>query len=210
MKENRLVKITSFVMLLTVVALTLVSGTYAKYTSSVTTTTATATVAKWDIKAGVKGSELSITGSNPTIAFNLFETINDTLNHAAETDVNTGKIAPGTEGSFEFSIKNDSEVSAEYSLTYNVTNAGNVPIEFSIDDGSTWTTSLANVAASADTKILAGNSKSVTVQWRWAFTGEGSSNFTSSQTDATDTTLGVKTTADTVSVSVTLHVDQVD
>ncbi len=203
---NKMLKLTSFVLLVTMIALTLVSGTYAKYTSSASGTDS-AVVAKWDIKAGVSGSEASITGSNATVAFNLFDTINDTSTHAAETDVATGKIAPGTEGSFEMSIKNDSEVTARYGINYTVT-GNDVPIEFSTDGGTTWVTSLSNVAPSNATQIAMNSSTTVTVMWRWAFTGEGSANYTSSQTDATDTALGLSTP--TVTVNATLTVEQVD
>ena len=203
---NKMLKLTSFVLLVTMIALTLVSGTYAKYTSSASGTDS-AVVAKWDIKAGVSGGETSITGSNATVAFNLFDTINDTGNTAAETDVATGKIAPGTAGSFEMSIKNDSEVTARYGINYTVT-GNNVPIEFSTDGGSNWVTSLSNVTASDSTKIAMNSSATVTVMWRWAFTGAGSANYTESQTDATDTALGLSTP--TVTVAATLTVEQVD
>ena len=202
---NKMIKLTSFVLLVTMIALTLVSGTYAKYTSSASGTDS-AVVAKWNIKAGVSGSETSITGSNATVAFNLFDTINDTGNTAAEEDVAAGKIAPGTAGSFEMSIKNDSEVTARYGINYTVT-GNNVPIEFSTD-GSNWVTSLSNVAPSNDTQIAMNDSTTVTVMWRWAFTGEGSANYTSTQTDATDTALGLSTP--TVTVNATLTVEQVD
>ena len=203
---NKMLKLTSFVLLVTMIALTLVSGTYAKYTSSASGTDS-AVVAKWNIKAGAKGSETSITGSNATVAFNLFDTINDTGNTADETDVADEKIAPGTAGSFEMSIKNDSEVTARYGISYTLS-ASDVPIEFSVDDGNTWTTSLSNVAASDSTKIAMNSSKTVTVMWRWAFTGDASTNYTTSQTDETDTALGLSTP--TVTVNATLTVEQVD
>ena len=204
MKDNKLLKVTSLVMLLTIIALSLVSGAYAKYTSSATGT-GSAQVALWDIRAGESGSEVSITGNSATVEFNLFDTILDTGGTAAETDVDTAKIAPGTEGSFDLSILNNSEVTAEYAITFALTNASNVPIEFTTDGGSTWVTSLSNVAA---TTIAMNDSDTVTIGWRWAFTGAGSSNFTSSQTDATDTALGLSTP--TVTVEATLTVNQVD
>ena len=205
---NKMLKLASFVLLVTMVSLTLVSGTYAKYTSSISGTD-TVQVAKWDIKAGKSGEETSITGGG-TVSFDLFNTINDTGNAAAETDVTTGKIAPGTEGSFSFNIKNDSEVTAIYGLTYELTNAGNVPLEFSIDDGHTWVASLTglNNAVSDANKIAIGYSKLVTVRWRWAFTGAASSNYTETQTELSDTTIGIA--APSVTVSATLTVEQFD
>ena len=138
MKDNKMMKFISFVLLITVIALILVAGTYAKYTSTATGS-ATATVAKWDIKAGKTGEELSITGSNATVAFNLFDTILDE-NGTEETDVVAGKIAPGTTGSFELSVKNDSQVNAEYKINFSV-GQSNIPLEFKVNEGE-WTSSL--------------------------------------------------------------------
>ena len=53
---------------------------------------------------------------------------------------------------------------------------------------------------------------SLTVYWRWAFTGAASTNYISSQTDATDTSLGfaANTTTPTVQLTATVTVTQVD
>ena len=110
-KDNKLVKFTMFVLLITIVAIVLVVGTYAKYTSDASGSS-TATVAKWQIKAN--GTDITV--DDATIAFNLFETINDTANTAQETDVKAGLIAPGTAGSFNLKVKNESEVTAKYSI----------------------------------------------------------------------------------------------
>lgn len=195
-KNNRLLKLSVYALLLTIVGLSLVSGTYAKYVSTASGTD-TAVVAKWDIKAGKKGNEVSITGNNSTVSFDLFDTINDTTNHEADADVVQGKIAPGTEGSFEFSIKNDSEVNARYGLNFQISNS-NVPLEFSID-GVNYTSSLTNIAPSNDTKILMGKSTSVIVYWRWKF---------ENGRDAEDTELGLTTPS--VAVTTTLIVEQID
>mgnify|MGYP000482400440 CR=1 FL=1 len=112
--ENKLMKITTFVLLITILALILVSGTYAKYTSSVSGSDS-ATVAKWSIK--VNGTEIAV--ANPNVTFKLFETINDT-NGGVESDVTSGLIAPGTSGAFSVKIKNESEVTAKYSIGFTV------------------------------------------------------------------------------------------
>ena len=211
MRKNKLMVIALGLVAAVALTSSVVSRTYAKYQSSVTGSS-TATVAKWVVKAGTSGSEALIT-SGSAVTFNLFSTINDTNGGAAETDVASGKIAPGTTGSFTLSIKNESEVTAEYGITYTVTNTSNIPIEYSVDNGTTWTTTLANVTASAATKLDmtgANATKTVTVMWRWAFEGSGSSNFTSSQTTATDTTLGTAATAPTITVQAQLTVTQVD
>ena len=46
-------------------------------------------------------------------------------------------IAPGTRGSFDIVIKNDSQVNATYAIDYTVTNTNNIPVKFSVD-GTNW------------------------------------------------------------------------
>lgn len=194
-KNNKLVKFTMFVLLVTIVAIVLVVGTYAKYTSEASGSS-TATVAKWQIKAN--GTDITV--DDATIAFNLFETINDTGNTAVETDVINNKIAPGTSGKFELNIENLSEVTAEYSIDFVLTNTSNIPIEFSTD-GTTWTTTLDTINSTSNLTAGTGTD-TVTVQWRWVFNGN----------DGTDTTLGkvAQTAPAKVTVTTTLTATQVD
>lgn len=196
-KDNKLVKFTMFVLLITIVAIVLVAGTYAKYTSNASGSS-TATVAKWQIKAN--GTDITV--DDATIAFNLFETINDTGNTAVETDVINNKIAPGTSGKFDLKIDNLSEVTAEYSIDFVLTNTSNIPIEFSTD-GTTWTTTLDTINSTSNLTAGTGTD-TVTVQWRWVFNGN----------DGTDTTLGIAAqatdTAPIVIVKATLTATQVD
>lgn len=202
MKDNKIMKFASFVLLITIIALILVAGTYAKYTSTATGSD-TATVAKWDIKAGVAGSEVSITGSNPSVTFNLFDTILDSDETAdtAETDVTEKMIAPGTRGKFELSVKNDSEVNAEYTVNFELVDTElpegtTLPLEFKVND-SDWTSSLGSVATTA---LDMGESDIATVQWRWAYE--------STTGDGNDTTLGINEPE--LNVKATLVVNQVD
>ena len=197
-------KMSIFTLLLAAVLVTSysVSGTYAKYTSKFEGSTDSARVAKWAFQV----NDTAVTNS---FTFNLFDTVNDTKDGNAEGDVKVGSgetiIAPGTTGSFAVKLANDSEVNAEYTVDYTVTNSANIPVEFSID-GNTWTTSLTDVTATA---INSGANTTINIQWRWAFEGTGSSNFTSSQTDVTDTALGT-TGTDTISVKADITVTQVD
>lgn len=206
-KDNKLIKFTLFVLLITIVAIILVSGTFAKYTSEVSGTD-TATVAKWQIK--VNGTDITV--ENPSVTFNLFDTINDTGNTAAETDVVTGKIAPGTAGKFDLKIDNLSEVTAKYSIAFELTNTGSIPVEFSTD-GTTWKTALDPIESTEAEYLTAeSGTKTITVQWRWAYEGATSTNYTTTQTDVTDTALGTaaKTTPAEVKVKTTLTATQVD
>ena len=195
MSENKILKFACMIMLVTIVAVSMVSGTYAKYTSTANGSDS-AVVAKWDIKAGAKNQEVSIVGSGATVAFNLFDTIKNS-DGTTESNVTTGKIAPGTTGSFELSIKNSSDVTVRYGINYTVT-SNNVPIKFSTDGGTTWTNTLANITPSNTTKIAINSSKSVIINWKWEFDAEGND----------DTTIGK--IAPTVTVAAQLTVEQVD
>lgn len=186
-------KIIGVVLLITIIVAILVAGTYAKYTSKVSGKDS-ATVAKWDIKAGKKGSEVSITGSNPSVTFNLFDTILDE-DGQVETSVKSGLIAPGTKGSFTLSVKNDSEVDATYSIVLSSTTT-NIPLEYKIGDNTNWASTLTGVEFTNE-DLARGTSKTITIEWRWAYEGNN---------DVTDTKFGV--TPETVEVTATITATQ--
>lgn len=205
-KDNRTVKFAIIVLALTMIALILVAGTYAKYTSSGSGTDSVK-VAKWSFKVGDK----DITTATESFTFDLFKTIKDSDGNANETDVKAGKIiAPGTSGEFSFDVENTSEVNAKYSLSYTVTNDGNIPVEFSVDDGP-WVSALDSKNVT-DKAIAMGVKETVKVKWRWAYEGVSSTNFKTSQTDNTDTALGVTAqgTANTLTVKIDASATQVD
>ncbi len=208
-RDNKVVKFAIIVLALTMVALILVSGTYAKYTSSATATS-TATVAKWAIK--VNDNDISGSATTPkdlSSSINLFDTRYDSDVSSDEDDVNAGLIAPGTSGEFTLTVKNDSQVTAEYTIALSA-NVGSIPIEFS-KDKSTWVASPASLGVAEPTEVAAGaSSTDLKIYWRWAFTGDASTNFTSTQTDETDTALGEAATAPTATVTATITVNQVD
>ncbi len=206
MEKNKTMKMISITLLLVMIALVLVSGTYAKYTSSATGSSDSVRVAKWTFKVG----DADITKSN-TFTFDLFKTIND-ANGSTETDVASSKgdkvIAPGTSGSFDIVLTNASEVSAKYGIKYTVTNENKIPVQFSTD-GATWSKSLTDVAASdTDTKLAANNgTKTITVQWKWAY--EDTNESTKAESEAKDLELGKAGTA-TISVSAEVTATQID
>ena len=186
-----------------------VAGTYAKYTSEISGT-GTGTVAKW---AWTIGSDTITSAQDVTngFSFDLFKTMKEADTTTAEANVDTDLIAPGTGGSFSLAITNDSEVDAEYTVTFTETNTEGIPIEYSTD-GQTWVTGVSGFNVSSATPINRDATANITIKWRWAFTGAQSTNYTSSQTDATDTALGfaANTSAPTVTVSGTVTVTQVD
>ncbi|MBP3596272.1 MAG: hypothetical protein J6J60_02570 [Clostridia bacterium] len=202
-KNNKITVFTIIAIILTIIALIITSSTYAKYTSSVDTTTANATVAKWSVKI----NDQDITQDSTSIDFDLFSTIYDTGASEEEEDVVDGKIAPGTAGGFNFEIENSSEVTIKYSIAFTETNASNIPIEYSIDGenfyaSAEFTEELNNNAQTIDM----GDSKLIEVSWRWAYEG----GVGASQTDETDTELGTATTTPTYNVKATIIATQVD
>lgn len=189
MKKNKTMRIASVVMMAALLSTCAISGTFAKYTSA-STGTDTARVAKWDIR-------LDDEAISNTFKFDLFETIYDTDATSVETDVATGLIAPGTSGSFEIKLASASEVSAQYSIDYTVTNVNNIPVQFSVNGGTTWTSDLADVTDKA--LAMTNGTASITVQWKWDFNGN----------DTTDTELGTAGTAE-ITVEAVVTVEQVD
>ena len=184
MRKNRLFILGIFTVMVALVSLSLVSGTWAKYTSTVSGTD-TAKVAKW----AWTYNGTALTASPSALTFNLLETRYDNDHASNEEDVKAGLIAPGTSGSFTLEFVNNSEVTANYAVSF-VVNENGVPLEWSTD-GSTWSTDLANIAATKLT--MEGGNKTETIHWRWAFDGD----------DAVDTGLGFTTPEISVTVNVT-------
>mgnify|MGYP004509929167 FL=1 len=197
MEKNKTMKMILITLLIAVIALVLVSGTYAKYTSSASGSD-TARVAKWSFIVG--GNDIV---AENTFTFDLFKTIKDT-DGKDETDVVSANadrvIAPGTSGSFDLVLENKSETSAKYSVTYTVTNTESIPVQFSVN-GTDWKDNIEelNISTSAtDTKLDANNgTKTITIQWRWAYenTKENATTEDKKATDEKDMTLGKVGTA---------------
>ena len=202
-KNNKITVFTIIAIILTIIALIITSGTYAKYTSSVDTTTATATVAKWSVK--INGND--ITKDSTAITLDLFNTIYDTGGNEEESDIAEGKIAPGTEGGFNFEIENSSEVTIKYSIEFTETNSSNIPIEYSIDNVNYYTAAELTEELNNNSELIEmEDSKVIEVFWRWAYEGGTGA----AQTDETDTALGTATTAPTYNVKATIIATQVD
>ena len=204
MKDNKLTKVVLIALLIAMIGLIVIAGSYARYTTTISGTD-TATVAKFKV------------GSNTTSStFDLFTTaVKEADGSTADTDVAEGKIAPGTGGKFKVDLTNDSDVTVDYTLSLKETsNTSNIPVEYSLD-GTTYVTAakFAELASSKG-KLAIGSTKqttvSVTVYWRWAIDGSASTNYTTAQTNTTDTALGQATTAPTLTVEVSSTFTQVD
>lgn len=208
MKKNKLMRLASALLVLTLLSTCAISGTFAKYTSSATGSDI-ATVAKWSFK--VNGTEIAVSPA-AEISFGLFDTIKDTAG-AEESDVKTNLIAPGTSGSFELKVENTSEVTAKYTIALAETNDSGIPLQYSVD-GNNWVDSVAELSMTGLTEKQLDKETGTathTVYWRWVFEGT-TDGAHANQTDATDTTLGIaaQTTAPTVTITATVTATQVD
>ena len=172
------------------VSLTLVSSTWAKYTSTVTGTDS-AKVAKWAWK--YEGTALDLDAGSVT--FNLLETVED-YGGGSDADVAPGVMAPGTKGQFVLEFENVSEVNGKIEIAFDVENAAGIPLEYSLNNAH-WGTDLE--ALVFEEAVGMNDTSTCTVYWRWAF---------ESGDDEKDTDLGIAEA--TITVKATVTFEQVD
>lgn len=198
-RRNTTMATVILLMLLVSIATTILLGrTFAKYTSSATGTD-TVTVAKWSFKVGNK--EIATTEAQ-TIDINLFSTIKDSDLTSDEEHVASGKIAPGTSGSFDLTVENSSEVAAKYAISLEITEGASLPIKYAVKtDGtqpaeSEWKDTIDSVS---ETEIAVGKTGDAKVYWKWTFDGD-------------DTAIGIaaRESATKVTVKATVTATQVD
>lgn len=183
---------------LTIISMTLVGGTLAKYSKEVKGE-ATATVAKFAFDLN---SATQATNSSTITLDDLFaSTYNDGKVSA------TGKVvAPGTSGKVTISLENKGEVAIKPTFTITETNANSIPLQYAITADATapttdsdWTNAdgLKNKATMNEAAVGAA-AQSYYLHWRWDPASE----------NAADTTLGTAGTA-TVKLDITCTVEQV-
>ena len=211
MKNKSLTKLTAFVLLVTMIALIIISGTFAKYTSEYDGE-GTAIVAKWDVTVtDLAGREYA---ADETI--NLFDVSNvyelkDVTDFTAagtnDTDVADGDdtngnkaiVAPGTWGKvgFKVNIGATNDVTVRYGVDITALTT-ELPLQFSTD-GTTWKTA-DEIKTAIETKPYAiaektvqpraaESSNTVTLYWKWDYE-VGSDADTIANNDKADTTLG--------------------
>ena len=168
-KNYNSIKIFAILLLLVMLVLMLIVGTYAKYTTEIEGSDSSV-VAKWAWQI----NDTDVSKSDTEFSFNLFDTIKDTDGNN-ETDVKTTKIAPGTKGGFEIKVENLSEVNANYNLTLKETKGQDVSdakIEYSIigtDKATDWTTDINTFNLTNTLLDMETGSNTLTVYWRWAY-----------------------------------------
>ncbi len=196
MKKNVIFRIAAIVLMCTLVTACFASSTFARYTSQASGT-ASLTVAKWSFKVNNTEIATNDQSDNTNVTFNLADTILDTKDGNAETDVKTGLIAPGTKGSFKFSVQNTSDVTVEYTVAL-TPSLNSVPVKFYSD--SACTTEITDLSAAISgtlAKNQAAAQDTATIYWAWAY-GE----------DVDDNAYGVTPT--TISVAAAITATQVD
>ena len=201
MKKNRLFVLGIITMFVAILSLTLVSGTMARYTSTVTGSD-TVTVAKW---AWTLQDDSNVDLAGGTYTFGLFDTIVDTVDGNDDAHVKDDRIAPGTKGQFTIHFNNKSEVTAKVFVSF-TSNEAVLPIVYSLD-GTNWVGTIAELNDDAEVNgvevaMETGTYEQV-IYWMWAF-DETSDGWDSQK----DTNLGL--TPVNHSVTMTVRFEQVD
>ena len=213
-KKQTLFRVSSLLLVLCMVSTVMLSGTFAKYTSTYAGQD-TALIAKWDFKVSDGTTDLGA-GSDASTDLDLFS-------HAFGTHLNSTStegvsiIAPGVEDEFTIKMKFLSDVDATVTVDF-ATGAGTtvdatLPIIYSVD-GSNWV-SLEDLPDAFATQVVASNvsitsnplnntftfkKSAVTagsateisqiVKWKWAFVQTDVATG-----DAIDTALGAASAA---------------
>lgn len=161
MKKSIFGRIAFIALALTLVTTCLMSGTLARYTTTVTGD-ATGTAAAWSFKAN--GQTATMTTIN----------LRDTV---ARSTVTTNEIAPGSEGSFDIVIDaNGSDVSVDYTIAFS--NLLNKPTNLKFYSDAAHTDEIANLVGYTGlngTIALGsvGTPVTKTVYWQWAYQTDG-------------------------------------
>jgi hypothetical protein len=126
MKRNKLTKATSVLLALTLISTSLISGTFAKYVTSVQANDTTARVAKWGVEISESGGLFSKTyvqkddGNIPGTGGS-----SETLTVSSDNKDDKNLVAPGTKSSDEgltFSVTGTPEVAVKIAVDITVDN----------------------------------------------------------------------------------------
>lgn len=202
MKKKGIVgRLAAVALVLSLVTMSLTSGTLAKYASSASGN-ATATVAKWAIKFTDGADTPTEYNDSHTITLNLKDTQKVTDKLVADN-----KIAPGTTGSFAMAVDGTgTEVAFDYTIELDLSGLTGVPLEFYDGDpagSGTKITPASGKITVTGTVMVGGTATAKTdIYWKWNSTGIGSG----ATEDARDTDLGVA--AATFTIPVTIKAEQ--
>jgi len=160
--------------------------TFAKYKSQLDAVSSNVTVAKWAFDTD---------NSSHSYTFSLANT------YTASTLV-SNRIAPGTQGSFVFSLNNaKGETGVEYTIDM-AKNAG-TPTNLKFYSDSACTTELTNGTTLSGHLNPNASATTVTVYWKWAYE-TGSTDAEKDSNDLIDTSNGKTATVDGMTVTATI------
>lgn len=233
MKKNRLFMLGIVAVFVGILSLTLVSSTFAKYTTSGDYANTTASVAKWGVQITANSDNLFKKEYNIDDS-NLKSSITSSVSATTET------LAPGTKNeTLTFSISGKPQVAVKVSYTCTVTltnweigdnNEFYCPLKFKITTTSanepTTVEATSNSSNSADdfaeaiknaiesvsytfaasTDLALQQNIGLKIAWEWPFEGtEGAY-----QTDKKDTALADREASPSIEIKVTATVEQID
>ncbi len=165
-----------------------VASTYAKYTASVSGN-GSVTVAKWDF-----ANENAFGDEGKSFTVNL-----DGTYHAST--LVAGKIAPGTQGSFDVALTNaDSEVGVDFSVTVGTVTDKPTNLKFYTDN--TYSTELtASDPITGQIAAQDGTGVTLKVYWQWVYeTGTVTAGI--AEGDQADTEAGLAASSLTVPITI--------
>lgn len=227
MKKNNTMRIAAGLAVAALLSTCLVSGTYAKYTTSGSSND-TAQVAKWGVTVANDGGNAfdnKYAKDDTTVT----DITGDSVK--ATTGASYDLVAPGTKGEFKAAtVTGTPEVAVHVENAATITlvgwdiptGAGDTtefycPLKFTVNGTAVNTdscTSAADVKAAVENAVKATSKNyeantalsanySAKIEWEWAFS-------TSQDNDVKDTKLGDLAAAPTVSIAVTTTVTQID
>ena len=197
MKKNKMMRLASILLVCVLLTTSVISGTFAKYTSSATGSD-TARVAKWG-------------WGDTTVTLDLFDGAYGETVKSSDSDK---VIAPGTgkTATILWTPASTFEPEVDYTISF----AATATIPADVENVLTWTlafdgaeaveyATFEQLAAALNAKTYAGEATQdapevdVVIGWAWAIDGDA----------ATDTALGNKVVLDKLTVNVTLTATQV-
>lgn len=178
MKKRNLTTLTIVAVLLVLLTLIAVSGTYAKYTTTITGSS-TAVIAKWNFKASeTTVGELS---STQTFTIDLADTATVGKVTVGEGDDAVNKIQPGSKGEIEITIDNTgSDVAATLNIEAKTIEGAKLS-ETQFD----FSEPVIKVDGATATSVPAGKTGTAVVTWEWLYNAD----------DAADNSVGKGTEA---------------
>lgn len=230
MKKNLALRLGAVVLVMSIISLSLVSGTFAKYTKGVTGSEEVR-AAKFAFNLVQNATNVGNQASDVAI-FDIFD-YTDTGVYGDGENGEKEFIAPGTGGEFTIDVQNLSEVAVDVSFELTEVNGDHIPIYYTltteagaqryssaltgISYGGTeygTLTELATAIAAGDpldaTNGTDPETATYTLYWHWAYELPDTVYQEGLDNDAVDTALGIDDTPPTVELSVKAIVTQVD